>query len=303
MFVDVKQGYAHPAYAASLAEFGTPRHLPKSDGWVLVRPTPEGSQVDATGCYPLFACANWNALASDLDGIEDLVSLALVADPFGNHTPELLSTCFPDVCKPFKEHFVVDLAKDPKEFVASHHRRNVRKGLKNVAVEECNDPIHYLADWMRLYDILIERHRIQGIASFSASAFNQQLQLPGTVVFRAVKDGKSVGMLLWCVHDDVAYYHLGAYDDVGYQQKASFALFWHAIEYFKAKGLKWLNLGAGAGVKADTTDGLTRFKAGWSSDTRTAYFCGRVFNRDVYDFLARQRPEASGDFFPIYRSR
>lgn len=302
MFVDVKQGYLHPGYAASLAEFGTPRHLPKSDGWILVRPTPEGGQVDGIGCYPLFACANWDLLASDFDAIEDLVSLALVADPFGNHTPEQLQACFPDVCKPFKEHYVVDLRKDPKTFVSSHHRRNARKGSKNVSVEICSDPVHFLADWMRLYEILIKRHHIQGIATFSASAFSQQLQIPGTVVFRAVKDGKTVGMLLWCVHEDVAYYHLGAYDDAGYQQKASFALFWHAIEYFVERGVRWLNLGAGAGIKADATDGLSRFKEGWSSGTRTAYFCGRIFNRDMYDFLSRHMPEAVGGFFPIYRS-
>ena len=303
MFVDVKQGYAHPAYAASLAEFGTPRQLPNSEGWILVRPTPEGSHVDATGCYPLFACTNWNVLASDLEEIEDLVSLALVADPFGGHTPELLKLCFPDVCKPFKEHFVVDLSEDPKAYVSSHHRRNAKKGLKNVSVEECKDPVDFLTDWMRLYNILIERHHIQGIATFSASAFSQQLQVPGTAVFRAVKDGTTVGMLLWCVHEDVAYYHLGAYDDIGYQQKASFALFWQSINYFKARGVRWLNLGAGAGIKADTTDGLSRFKEGWSSGTRTAYFCGRVFNRDLYDFLSRQKQEVIGGYFPAYRSR
>ena len=156
---------------------------------------------------------------------------------------------------------------------------------------------------MRLYEILIERHHIQGIATFSTHAFRQQLEIPGTVVFRAVKDGKTVGMVLWCIHDDIAYYHLGAYDEVGYQQKASFALFWRSIEYFISRGFRWLNLGAGAGIKANASDGLSRFKEGWSSGTRTAYFCGRVFNRDLYDFLSMQHSETDDGFFPTYRSR
>jgi hypothetical protein len=51
-------GYSHPAYAASLAELGTPRWLPKSNGWILVRPVPSLSGQDkrtandAMGCYP-----------------------------------------------------------------------------------------------------------------------------------------------------------------------------------------------------------------------------------------------------------
>ncbi|HSS29061.1 MAG TPA: hypothetical protein VLL50_14020, partial [Usitatibacter sp.] len=62
-------GYAHPGYAGSLAEFGTPRELPASGGWLLEREIPGGGR-DAMGCYPLLCCRDWRALREDLDSLE-----------------------------------------------------------------------------------------------------------------------------------------------------------------------------------------------------------------------------------------
>ncbi len=77
-------GYRHPLYAASLAEHGTPRRLPASDGWILERDIPGFTGRDAMGCYPLFCCGRWDRLADDLRELGDgLVSLTLVTDPFG----------------------------------------------------------------------------------------------------------------------------------------------------------------------------------------------------------------------------
>src|SRR5215510_12316622 len=111
-------GYAHADYAAALAEFGSPRLLPGCGGWILERPIPRTPYRDAMGCYPLFACPDWPRLRDDLETLgDDLVSLAVVADPFGEHDPAYLRTCFPDVVVPFKEHLVVDLARSPGTFV------------------------------------------------------------------------------------------------------------------------------------------------------------------------------------------
>ncbi len=40
-------GYLHPAYAHSLAEFGNPRSLPGSGGWILEGETPDAVARDA----------------------------------------------------------------------------------------------------------------------------------------------------------------------------------------------------------------------------------------------------------------
>ncbi len=115
----------HPGYAESLAQFGTPRRLPRSSGWILVRQIPGSDQQ----------------LYLDLEEMGDeLVSLAVVADPFGHHRASCLHECFKDVVIPFKEHFVIDLKRSVDTFVCTHHRRYARKALRNLYVERCDEP-------------------------------------------------------------------------------------------------------------------------------------------------------------------
>ena len=296
-------GYMHPAYAASLAEFGAPRELPRSGGWVLERDIGGEAGRDAVGCYPLFSCPDWARLREDLEEIGDgLVSLALVADPFGDYDEAYLKECFPEVAVPFKQHFVVDLGRPPEESVSPHHRRNARRAAAEVDVEECARPADFLDEWHALYGVLAARHDIGGVAAFSKESFAKQLEVPGVAALRAVRDGETVGMLLWYVQGDVAYYHLGAYSERGYELRASFALFSQAIELFARRGLRWLNLGGAAGAGPGEASGLERFKRGWATETRTAYFCGRVFDRRRYDEIVRARgvpPETA--YFPAYR--
>jgi hypothetical protein len=158
-----------------------------------------------------------------------------------------------------------------------------------------------LDEWAALYRNLIERHNITGIAKFSVDAFAKQLSIPGIVAFRASLDDKTVGMLLWYVQNQAGYYHLGAYSPDGYKLNASFALFWTALNYFIKEGLQWLSLGAGAGIQEDPNDGLTRFKRGWSTGTRTAYFCGRIFNKEKYQEIVKSKHIPPTEFFPAYR--
>lgn len=295
-------GYLHPKYAQSLAEFGTPRELPRCGGWILVRQIPGFPYHDAMGCYPLFACQDWSQLCFDLEDIEDdLVSLALVTDPFGEYDEAYLRRCLRDVCIPFKEHFIIDLRRPIKTFVSEHHRRYARKALRDVYVERCEDATQFINEWVDFYAALIERHNIRGIPAFSRGAFFKQLNVPGIVAFRAVYEESTVGMLLYYVQGEVGYYHLGAYNGKGYELRASFALFWFAIEYFAANGLRWLNLGASPGIKGDGKDGLSRFKRGWSTGTQTAYFCGRIFDHERYSEIVKAKGVPTTDYFPAYR--
>ena len=295
-------GYAHERYAGSLSEFGRPQGLAGCGGWVLVRSVPGSEFYDAMGCYPLFACHDWRRLADDLGELTGrLASLVLVADPFGNFTPRLLEACFPDRVVAFKQHFVVDLSRSAATFVSAHHRRNVHKALQRVDVERCLAPRAHLDEWLGLYAELIERHQIQGIARFSPAAFAAQLAVPGLVAFRAISQSETVGMLLWYVQGEVAYYHLGAFSPAGYATGAAFALFQGALDYFAAQGLSWLDLGAGAGL-SDDADGLTRFKQGWATGTRPAYLCGRILNPGQYIQAVACRTTATADYFPVYRA-
>lgn len=299
------KGYLHKTYVESLSEFGEAFELGQCKGWILTRQIPGFPQRDAMGSYPFFSCANWPALIDDIRHIEDdatLVCLSLVTDPFSGFDQEYLRECFRDVVFPFKEHYVTDLSRPRESFVSKSHRRNVLKAEPLLEVEHCRNPKEHLDQWCKFYKELIERHQIKGISAFSRMSFEKQFEVPGLVMLRARYGDEPVGMLLFYVHDDVAYYHLGAYCEEGYRIGASFALFWFAIEYFAAGGLRWLSLGAGAGVGGNgKTDGLSRFKRGWSTGTRIAYFCGRIFDHSSYSEIVRAKSISATDYFPAYR--
>lgn len=294
-------GYLHPEYVRSFAEFGRPRQLRQCGGWILERAIPGAGCSDAIGCYPLFACSEWSLLKSDLDALSgELVSLCLVTDPFGHYDEALLKMSFSDLVVPFKNHFVIDLTLPVERTVSKHHRYYARKALRTVEVECCSRPESVLDDWCRLYAKLICRHGLSGIKAFSRAAFEMQLQIPGMVVLRAVHRNTTVGAHLWYVQNGVAYSHLAAFDDQGYDLNAAYALYWTALQTFAAR-VRWLDIGAGAGAGEKAGQGLTFFKRGWATGTKTAYLCGRIFNRPVYDDLTRARCAGPTDYFPAYR--
>ena len=307
-------GYLSPAYAASLAEFGAPLALPGSGSWILRRTVAPGV-ADAMGPYPLFCCRDWRALAADLDQFSrapapphaeaeaPLTSLVVVTDPFAAQDPGALAAAFPDRVAPFKDHLVADLSRPLSSFVSPHHQRYARRD--HLAVDLCARPLDWLDEWCALYQNLCARHQINGIPALSRAAFTRQLAVPGLFAFRASAGGATLGMALWYRQGDVAYYHLAAYSDEGYRQRASFPLFWFTFEQLAAAGVGWASLGAGAsaGGRAPSqgTDGLIRFKSGWSTGTRLTYLCGRIFRADVYAALAQQRGFADSRYFPAYR--
>ena len=296
-------GYLHPLYSQSLFEFGEPVELSTCKGWILKRPIPKVPFFDGMGPYPIFTCENWSGLEKDLEDLSDqLISLSLVTDPFGNYTQKDLQRYFRDVARPFKEHFIVDLEQKIQAFVSYHHQRNARKALQIVKVDVWQNPIRFLDEWCSLYDNLIERHNITGMTRFSRASFARQLSVPGMIAFRATAGKKVVGMLLWAVQNNIGYYHLGAYSSEGYELKASFALFWTLLHYFKNIGLDWLCLGAGAGLHGDQNDGLARFKRGWATGTRTAFFCGRIFDAEKYKETVLAHKIKVTNYFPAYRA-
>jgi len=295
-------GYLHPQYAQSLSPFGVPLELVRSEGWVLQRSIPDSAFHDAMGCYPIFCCGNWPQLEADLEDLAaGLVCLSVVTDPFGEYDPAFLQRCFRDVVIPFKEHFIIDLSRPLETFAHPHHRRNARKALRELQIEKCACPADFLDSWTVLYRDLVTRHAISGITAFSRESFAGQLRVPGIVAFRAIHNDVTVGMLLWYEQGNRAYYHLGAYSLLGYDLGASFALFDFSIQYFAEHGFVWLNLGAGAGAGVSGDSGLTRFKRGWSTGLRTAYFCGRVFDQTKYQEIVNVRHVPPTNYFPAYR--
>jgi hypothetical protein len=294
-------GYTHPHYAQSLAEFGTPRNLKRCGGWILEREIPGVAYRDAMGCYPLFSCQNWSGLYKDLEEIgEELVSLSLVTDPFGEYDLTDLRHCFRDVVRPFKEHFIMNLRRPLNEIVGRRHRKNARRALRAIEVRVLEEPRQFLDHWATLYDELVERHHISGIPAFSRAAFARQLEIPGTIVLYAVHQEKIIGAQIYFIQGPIVHCHLGAVTRTGYELGAFYALDFFSIEYFSEK-VQWLNLGGGAGLNQNGTDGLSLYKKGWATESRTSYFCGRIFQQKRYSELRSVSGVTEGNYFPIYR--
>jgi hypothetical protein len=295
--------YRDPAYAEAFGEFGTPRSLSTSDAWLLTRTVADGG-CDAMGPYPLLMCRDWSGLRTDLEAQTDLATISAVTDPFADASVAALRACFPQGVRPFKEHYIADLSQSPDVFIGAQHRRYARRALRSLDVHRTPADQFDAATFVALYEKLIERHHVRGPARFSPASLAAQLRVPGAVMFHANLGGQCVGACLWFVYDDRAYYHLAAYDEIGYALHASYALFRSAFDAFAGQ-VRWLCLGASAGLIDDSTDGLSQFKRGWANARRTSYLCRRIVDPERYRRLceAAQVDHSDETFFPAYRRR
>ena len=294
-------GYLSREYAESFTEFGLPVLLPYSRGHVLRRRIPGTPYSDVTGLYPLFCCEDWCKIGHDFDTLDpELVSLCLVADPFGNHSPALFAETF-DVVLPFKARYIVSLSQPPEAFVSTHHRKYAYRALDRLRIEHCPVPSQHLDDWIALYAEICRRRRIRDLRAFSPEAFRCQLQTPGLVMFRAQHEGRTVAIHLWISHRHVAYAHLAGHAPEAYRLHASYALYWQALQWFYGR-VEFLDLGGTAGAEEETDHGLAFFKKGWATEVRPGYLCGRVLRTDLYASLVQGRAVESARHFPAYRA-
>jgi hypothetical protein len=294
-------GYSHPRYAHALREFGTPLELSHCRGWVIERRIPGFADTDAMGCYPLFSCHDWSRLHLDLDELAGrLVSLTLVTDPFGAYDEPTLRRCFPDLALPFKQHYAIDLEKPKDIAISTHHRREARRALRKMSVQIHPNPPEFLDTWMALHSHLIARHHVKGIAAFSRESFAEQLVTPGMLLFTASLGGEPVAATLVCVQDEVVHGHIITANDVGYQQGAFYALIWSVIEHFSGSA-RWYNLMGVPGGKDAGSDRIREYKEGWTTETRTAWLCGRILDPSRYAAIARATGTSGANYFPAYR--
>lgn len=298
---EVHSGYMHPQYAESHHELGSVRNLPHSRGCLIRRTIPGYPDADGMGCYPLFACGDWSQLRLDMAELADeFVSVALVTDPFGDYDEHCLRRCFPDLVIPFKRHYVVNLSKPRALVVSKHHLRYARKALRLLAIDVHPDPPAFLEEWMRLHGHLVSKKKIRPIGTFSRRAFARQLATPGMVLFWAAYEQTPVAAIMFLVHGEVAYGHALGYTPEGYAMWAQYALISSAIDYFSGS-LHWIDLMGVPGLRDEGNEGIRRFKEGWTRETRMAWFCGSICDREKYAEIVRTTRTSGAGYFPAYR--
>lgn len=294
--------YRSPSFASATADECDLVWLPRSGGSLVSRPLPGGATgTDLRGPYPLFDCAEWGALAEDLAVLDrDHVSAVVVTDPLTCPAEVELRRAFPALVRPFKRHLLVDTTR-PLAPLPTGHRRNLRRGRAAVEIDLTMQPDGgWQRDWPRLYVELVDRHEIRGPAAFDARSLRAQLEVPGALLARATCAEETVALQVWYRDGDRAYYHLGATSEVGYAVGASFVLFDAVIDHL-TDAVRWIDLGAGAGLHDAAGDGLVRFKRGWANDERLAFLCGRIGQPARYRTLTGDGTVETS-FFPAYRA-
>lgn len=288
--------FASAAYAGSLAHVGRPLAIPEWDGHVLVRPTPCGTHHDALGPYPLTPLARETQLVAGLDRLAaaGLVSVVLVLDDHLRPSTEDLTAAF-DVARPFKTHHIYDRTLGPPAY-DKHHRYEIRRAAARVETREIALADH-LPAWETLYASLVARHGLSGLHAFPSAHHAALAGLPGVRTFGAFLEGAMVSAHVFVAHQGYAVSHLAASSPDGYRNGAAYAVNALAIDALTDCGA--INFGGGAGAADDESDGLVRFKKGFSNRIASSWICGAILDRAAYRALS-----AGGDgqgFFPAYR--
>lgn len=294
------EGYLHPLYAQSFFEIGEPHFLPGSKGWIIKRQIPGTPYFDAMGPYPLFLCENWDALHEDMNNLGDeLVSVALVTDPFAQISYEQLKEIFP-VCYHYKDHYITDFSIPLEKTLSKKTRKLAARALRDIVVERCQEPIDFLDEWVDLYNVLVKRHDISGIRAFSRESFSRLLSMPGLDLFTARIGDEIVGAEILIQQGGYGYTHLLAISELGYEHNASYALDWTVLRYY-SNTLHFLDQGSGAGLDNEE-NGLVQYKKRWATGQIPVYFCGRILNEHVYPGLCDKKNINGNGYFPIYRA-
>jgi len=293
-------GYLSPAFGQSYGDFGTPVRLPASGLQLLRRPLGPDSW-DYIGPYPYAMCTDWSALDQDLStlAIPGAVSLTFVADPFATGTVQKATRGW-DLCRPFKTHYVADLTADWRRSRPKEMRRIARRALETHEMEIVADPAALAGTLWELYQTTVARHRVRGLQALSPATVAKQLAVPGGLLMTARDGAGLAGAMLSFCHGATANLHLMFLDPRAHRQNTSYALIHATLEALEARGLTHANLGGAAGHDDAARDGLARFKAGWTTQTRSALICGKVLDAARYDTLAGDA--GPGGFFPAYRA-
>lgn len=255
--------------------------------------------TDLAGPYPWAGFSDWSAVGKDLDAIEGAVSATLVVSPTSLVDDALLREHFPDYLVDFKTHFLVDLTENYEAARSLSHRRKVRRHRPDLRIEMLEPTSRVETRWVELYALLGNRHEIRGGAAFTTDGLVSQLHEPNITLFGAKVGDQIIGMVSFVRSGSVAAYHLGAYDNQGYELEAAYALFPYAFGALADIGVELVNLGGGAGLQVLDDDGLARFKRGWSTHTGVARIGGRVLDRVAFNGLVAA---SSSAFWPPYRS-
>jgi hypothetical protein len=204
--------------------------------------------------------------------------------------------------RPFKTHFVTDLALARRAVVSVDHQRCARSAFnRGVRVIECDAPLMHVDHCMALYGRAMAALQVPMQRRFSRASMEIQLSVSGACMLRADTEEGTVGYGIFMLSGDVAYAHVTAYTPEARRVRASCAMYWTAMDLL-ADRVRWIDWGGNAGPVDDQSSSLASFKRGWASDTRVAYLCGSVLDEGRYRRLTQESGTTGSPYFPAYRA-
>jgi hypothetical protein len=257
--------YCSAVYASALAEPGArPLEVAAWKSHVLVRE--RGGMTPAGAVRPLGSLDPRCDVSAGFAELREkgVSAVALVTDPMWSPERSVLTEAF-DVCRPFKEHFVVDREREIK--LRKRHRNRINQARRIGKVREISMSEH-LETWLRLYRGNVARLSIA--EPFTESYFKTIAEMPDLRVLAVEAGGELVAITLWVAHHDTLYFHDGASNTAGMEVSAAYAAFAYAIE---TTDRRYVLLGGSAGLRDEPSSGLSMFKRGFANAVLASYLC------------------------------
>lgn len=290
--------YASYETASLYRHIGVPIEIPEWKCWLLKRVIPETDQFDCIGSYPMLIIDRDANLLGGINRLSDMgiISVVFVTDTFTCPSHQNMITVF-DYNKPFKTHFIYNTKIGSIQY-NKHHRYEIKQALKQIEIRIISLK-DYIEDWIILYQGLIQKHNIRGASALSKEALENLVNLNDITSIAAFKDNKMVSCHLWIKYQQYVYSFLAASNEEGYRHRASYAIYDAAIQYFT--DVDMINFGGCAGAIDNVQDGLAKFKAGFSNDSKMSYVFGSVIKPETYTKLCGSNTE-NIHYFPAYRA-
>ena len=125
-----------------------------------------------------------------------------------------------------------------------------------------------------------------------------------SLIFYALYEGKTIGMVLAIYENGQIHHHLSA-SDMEFKDLGPTNLLMYEIACWgNENGFKTFHLGGGVGSREDS---LYEFKKGFNKNSNTTFSIGKkIFNEEKYNYLMEIRRkegilDESASFFPLYR--
>lgn len=269
--IDRPHPYCSAEYASAFAGPGVrPLWVEAWQSHVLVRER-EGSSP-AGAARPLGSLNPRCDVSAGLAELREkgVSTISLVTDPMWSPERSVLAEAF-DVCRPFKEHYLVD--RDGGIRLRKRHRNRINQARRVGKVREISLSEH-LATWLELYRGNVAKLHIA--EPFPDSYFEAIAGMPSLRVLAVEAGGKLVAITLWVAHHDTLYFHDGASGEVGREVAAAYAAFAYAIE---TTDRRYVLLGGSAGLRDEPSDGLSMFKRGFANAVVPGYLCSARLGR------------------------